>query len=182
MTARRQLLTAEAVSLAFEKGVRELSAPGASWVVTPAAWSKARELGVAINREASPRAGGCQRTVEPSGVVVVRGESVKLARFAGAGADRNVGLLDVVTREQGSPMAAGFMKFGKADSFPWRLDYDEVDYVVEGILHITVDGRVVEGRVGDVLYVPKGSSIVFGTPNRVHVFYVTYPAEWATPK
>ena len=26
---------------------------------------------------------------------------------------------------------------------------------------------------------PKGSEIVFGTPSRVRIFYVTYPADWA---
>ena len=41
-----------------------------------------------------------------------------------------------------------------------------------------IDGRVIEAHAGDVLYLPKGSRVLFGTPNRVRVFYVTYPAEW----
>ena len=53
-----------------------------------------------------------------------------------------------------------------------------VDLVLEGILQISIDGRVIEGRAGDVLYIPKGSRIVFATPHRVRVFYVTYPADW----
>ncbi|MBL8953493.1 MAG: hypothetical protein JNK82_22145, partial [Myxococcaceae bacterium] len=32
------------------------------------------------------------------------------------------------------------------------------------------------------LYIPKGSRVLFGTPNRVRVFYVTYPAEWQAPR
>ena len=47
-------------------------------------------------------------------------------------------------------MTAGFMSFGRADAFPWRLDYDEIDYVLEGVLHITIGGRVLEGQPGDV--------------------------------
>ena len=117
--------------------------------------------------------------MDPSGVVVVRGKTVQLGRFAPAGAGRNVGLLDLVTAADGSPMSAGIMTFGRADSFPWSLDYDEIDLVLEGVLTIEIAGRKIEGGVGDVLYIPKGSSIVFGTPNRTRVFYVTYPASWA---
>jgi ethanolamine utilization protein EutQ len=47
------------------------------------------------------------------------------------------------------------------------------------VLQITIDGRMLEGRAGDVFYIPKGSKIRFGTPWRTRVFYVTYPADWA---
>lgn len=183
-TTRKQLITAELVAAAFARGERRIAAPPASAIVTPEAWSRAREFGVSIDRDAnatSGSAGGCERTIDPSGVVLVKGQSVTLGRFEPAGPGRNVGLLDVITREQGSPMSAGFMRFGRADAFAWKLDYDEVDYVIEGVLHITIDGRVVEGHPGDVLFIPKGSSITFGTPNCTRVFYVTYPAEWAPP-
>lgn len=179
----KQLITAEVVAAAFERGVRELTAPPATTVVTPDAWSKAQELGLRISRAAtSGDPGSCERATDPSGVVVVRGPSIALGHFTAAGPGRNVGLVDVITRQQGSPMTAGFMSFGQADAFPWRLGYDEIDYVLEGVLHITIDSRVVEGKAGDVLYVPKGSNIIFGTPNRTRVFYVTYPADWASAK
>ena len=76
-------------------------------------------------------------------------------------------------------MTAGIMSWQRKDSFAWALDYDEVDLVLEGVLQISVGGQVLEGRAGDVFYLPKGSRIVFGTPSRVRVFYVTYPANWA---
>ncbi len=170
-----KLITAELVAAAFARGEKRISAVPGSAVVTPDAWSKAQELGVQIDRDA----GGGDRAVDPSGVVVVRGQSVRLAHFAPAGAQKNVQLADVITRQHGSPMAAGFMSFGRADTFAWRLDYDEIDYVLEGVLQITIGGRVVEGRTGDVLYIPKGSAITFGTPSRTRVFYVTHPADWS---
>ena len=71
------------------------------------------------------------------------------------------------------------MSWGRDDSFPWKLDYDEIDLVLEGVLQISIDGRMLEGKAGDVFYIPKGSSITFGTPSRVRVFYVTYPADWS---
>lgn len=91
--------------------------------------------------------------------------------------EMDVRLLDVVTSAHGSPMAGGIMSF-RAGSFPWTLDYDELDYVIEGELHIGTPQGTVIGLPGDVLYIPKGSSITFGTPEWTKFFYVTFPAEW----
>lgn len=44
------------------------------------------------------------------------------------------------------------------------MTYDEFDMVLEGHLEIEIDGRVVKGGVGDVIYIPKGSHIHFQTP------------------
>lgn len=85
---------------------------------------------------------------------------------------------DVVTSEHGMPMAAGVLSL-REGSFPWTLDYDEVQYVLEGELHITRGEQRVVGRPGDVIAVPRGSSITFGTPSWAKFLYVTYPADWS---
>lgn len=90
----------------------------------------------------------------------------------------DVRLLDVVTAEHGMPIAAGVMSL-REGSFPWTLDYDEVEYVIEGELHIRTDDQLVVGRPGDVIAIPKGSRISFGTPSWAKFLYVTYPADWA---
>lgn len=185
--ALKRLITAEVVSSHFASGRLRIAAPRGEAIITPAAWSRASELGVSFDRScgakteppAAADAGSCERIVDPSGLVVVRGQTVRLGRFAAAGPDRQVGLTDVVTGKDRSPMTAGFMSWSQADSFPWSLDYDEVDYVLEGVLQVGIEGRVLEGKPGDVLYLPKGSKVVFGTPSRVRIFYVTYPADWA---
>ncbi len=120
-----------------------------------------------------------ERTVDPSGVTVVRGRGLRLDPFPAAGPGKNVKLTDVVTGADRSPMSAGFMAWRREDSFAWTLDYDEVDLVLEGTLEITVGDRKVRAGEGDVVFIPKGSAIVFGTPHRVRIFYVTYPAAWA---
>ena len=91
--------------------------------------------------------------------------------------EMDVRLKDVVTGEHGMPIAAGIMSL-RAGTFPWTLDYDEVEYVVEGELHIVSGDQEVIGRPGDVIAVPKGSSITFGTPSWAKFLYVTYPADW----
>ena len=184
--AKKRLITAEFVAAELAAGRRVVAAPRDTTVISPGAWSKAGELGVTFERgDAAVRieqAETAQRWVDPSGVIAVRGSTVELAKFAAAGADKNVKLADVITGKDRSPMTAGLMSWGRLDSFAWTLDYDEVDYVLEGVLQIGIDGRIVEGRPGDVVFIPKGSKIIFGTPNRVRVFYVTYPADWAGAK
>ena len=190
----RRLITAELVAAEAAAGRLRIAAPRGEALITPEAWSRARELGVLLDLAAeraepsrAPAAqqgpaadpGSAERVVDPSGVTLVRGQSVRMGRFTGAGPDRDIGLTDLITARDGAPMTAGIMAWQSDDSFPWTLDYDEVDLVLEGVLEIRVDGRVLRGGAGDVFYIPKGSKIVFGTPARVRVFYVTWPADWA---
>lgn len=84
---------------------------------------------------------------------------------------------DVVTAQHGLPMAAGVMSL-REGSFEWTLDYDEVQYVLEGELHITRGRERAVGVPGDVIAVPRGSTITFGTPSWAKFLYVTYPADW----
>lgn len=120
---------------------------------------------------AAPAAG------EGKGIKLVKGNDVHLGVFPGAGEDKQVGIADVITAADGAPIAAGFMAWSNC-FFPWTLDYDEIDLVLEGELHIRHNGQTYVGKAGDVLYIPKGSAIEFGTTSRVRFFYVTYPANW----
>lgn len=119
----------------------------------------------------------CERQVSDNGIVLVRGGSVKFGRFDGA-PDQQIGLTDVIGSSDKSPIAAGFMQWEKS-SFPWTLNYDEIEVILEGELHITCGGKTSIGKPGDVMFVPKGSSIEFGTPTKVRFVYITYPANWA---
>ena len=184
----KRLITEQDVVNAHAAGKRSLACDGA--IVTPSAHTAARELGVSLGTAPAPAPqnekphhlpdpGESKRDVDKSGITVVRGKSVRLGEFAAA---PGVALTDLVTSKDGAPMAAGIMSWAREDSFAWHLTYDEIDYVLEGVLAIEIDGRTVEGRPGDVVYIPKGSKIVFGTPSRVKLFYVTYPADWDAPR
>lgn len=112
-----------------------------------------------------------------NGIKHVQGGSVQFGRFDGAGASNAVGLTDVITASDHSPMAAGYMTWSNC-FFPWTLTYDEIDVILEGELHIRSEGKTVVGRPGDVIFIPKSSAIEFGTPSSVRFLYVTYPADW----
>jgi ethanolamine utilization protein EutQ len=111
------------------------------------------------------------------GIKHVQGSTVQFGRFEGAGEGTQVGLADVITSSDRSPMAAGYMTWNNC-FFPWTLGYDEIDIVLEGELHIRSEGKTFVGKAGDVIFIPKGSTIEFGTPGKVRFIYVTYPAEW----
>jgi ethanolamine utilization protein EutQ len=97
-----------------------------------------------------------------------------------------VALRDVVSAADGSPMAAGYMVLDAAQpaggTFAWTLTCDEIDVVLEGELVITRGEEQVRGRAGDVLFIPQGSAITFGTPRFARFVYVAYPANWSTGK
>ncbi|WP_434778426.1 ethanolamine utilization acetate kinase EutQ [Neisseria sp. Ec49-e6-T10] len=107
----------------------------------------------------------------------VKGNSVQMGLFEEAGKENQIGLADVITAADGSSMAAGFMSW-KNCFFPWTLNYDEVDIVLEGELHIVCGGETSIAKAGDVIFIPKNSSIQFGTPSSVRFFFVTYPANY----
>lgn len=111
-----------------------------------------------------------------NGIKRIKGDRVQLSQFVGV-KDHQVGLADVITSADKSSMAAGFMAW-KECFFPWTLNYDEVDIVLEGELHIRSAGDTVVAKTGDVIFIPKGSNIEFGTPSTVRFFYVTYPADY----
>ena len=51
--------------------------------------------------------------------------------------------------------------------------------MIEGTLTVTIDGTTYTAHAGDVLFVPSGSKVTWGSPNKARVFYATYPANWA---
>lgn len=114
----------------------------------------------------------------PGGIKRIKGNSLRMGVFEGAGEENQVGIVDVVTSEDGSSIAAGFMSWENC-FFPWTLTYDEVNIVLEGELHIRCDGQTLVAKPGDVFFIPENSSIEFGTPTHVRMMYVAYPANWS---
>ncbi len=178
----RQLFTADDIRrLAREKS--DTLVLGQGDIITPEAMDVAYALGVRVVQAAESSPGTRRERISPAPALpplkVVRGADVRLEPFlegvSTPGA--NVRLKDVVEVPDRSPMGAGFMSLDKGE-LQWTLTYDEVDIVLEGELVITRGGEQVRGGPGDVIYIPKGSSITFGTPSRTRFVYVVYPVNW----
>ena len=84
---------------------------------------------------------------------------------------------DLFTLEEAPRLGCGLMVMERT-TFPWTLTYDEMDYVIEGRLDILVDGQTVSAGPGEVLYIPKDTSIQFSVLDKARFLYFVYPANW----
>ena len=114
---------------------------------------------------------------DTSGLKVVRGSTVKMDAFDTGNPNARVYFQELVSKEE-SKMSAGFLIIENSE-FEWELTYEEIDFVIEGTLTIEIDGKTYVAYPGDVLFVPSGSKVVWGSPDKARVFYTTYPANWA---
>ncbi len=180
----RQFFTADDIRrLARDKSATLVLGPDD--VLTDEASDVAFSLGVRLVRETeSPAALRVSPVPALPPLKVVRGASVQMERFL-EGVEvpgTNTRLKDVITTEDRGPMGAGFMALdappGGVGQMAWTLNYDEIDIVLEGELVITRGNEQVRGGPGDVIYIPKGSSITFGTPSRTRFVYVVFPVNW----
>jgi ethanolamine utilization protein EutQ len=118
------------------------------------------------------------KQVDPTGVSLVKGNTVECDSFDTGNPNDKVGIKEVFTLKESPDMATGFMTLDKT-AFDWHLMYDEIDYVIEGTLDIIVNGKTYRGQAGDVLFIPRDTKITFSTPDKAKFFFVTYPANWA---
>ena len=84
---------------------------------------------------------------------------------------------DLFSLEQSPRLGCGIMEM-EHTTFPWTLQYDEIDYVISGQLTIHCCGKSITAGPGELLLIPKGSSIQFSVPEKARFLYVTYPADW----
>lgn len=85
---------------------------------------------------------------------------------------------DVLTLEESPRLGCGIMEMTDT-TFDWTLNYDEIDYVIEGAVSIICNGRRTTAKAGEILLIPKNSKIQFSVDGFARFLYVTYPANWA---
>ena len=178
----RQLFTAEDIRrLAREK--TETLVLGPADIITHEASDVAYALGLKVIRETGSSVAVRKELMPVTSnlppLKVVRMANVQVEPFLEGKTTpgTNVWLKDVVITEDRSPMGAGYMSLDKGE-MQWTLTYDEIDIVLEGELVITRGHEQVRGKTGDVIYIPKGSSITFGTPSWTRFVYVVFPVNW----
>jgi ethanolamine utilization protein EutQ len=152
------IITHEASDVAYALGLKVIRAPGS---------------GVSLRQEAMPVASN----LPPLKVVRMANAQVEPFLEGKTTPGTNVWLKDVVVTQDRSPMGAGYMSLDKGE-MQWTLTYDEIDIVLEGELVITRGHEQVRGKTGDVIYIPKGSNITFGTPSWTRFVYVVFPVNW----
>jgi ethanolamine utilization protein EutQ (cupin superfamily) len=84
---------------------------------------------------------------------------------------------DVYANPDGSPMCSGYFELRHTDApLDYRYEYDEMKIVLEGEFRLENPdtGQVEIARAKDAIFFPKGSRILFSTPDRALAFYVGY--------
>lgn len=122
------------------------------------------------------------RDVAPSGVQSVKLQTVHVSekdRLDTGNPNDIVYTKDLFTLEESPRLGCGMMEM-KQTTFDWTLNYDEIDYVIEGTLCINTGNKTVTAHAGELILIPKGSKIQFSVPDYARFIYVTYPADWAS--
>ncbi|VFQ45049.1 cupin domain-containing protein [Desulfoluna butyratoxydans] len=111
------------------------------------------------------------------GVKLVRGKSVAMEVLDTGTPDAKACFREVVGGDDGSHMGAGFLEIDSS-RFEWVMEgYEEIDYVIEGTLTVSIDNRTFTAKAGDVFFVPSGAKVVWGSPDKAKVFFATYVVE-----
>ncbi|WP_238046305.1 cupin domain-containing protein [Enterococcus mundtii] len=120
------------------------------------------------------------KQVDPSGVASIRLAEMTVSEEdrldTGNPADR-VYTKDLFSLQESPRLGCGIMEMTDT-TFDWTLEYDEIDYVISGQLDILIDGRKVSAKAGELILIPKSTSIQFSVTGEARFIYVTYPADW----
>lgn len=88
---------------------------------------------------------------------------------------------DFFSLDESKRLGAGLMVMKKS-TFDWTLNYDEIDYVIDGYLEVVGKNGTAKADKGQIILIPKESQIKFSAPDYARFMYVTYPADWESQK
>ncbi|BFN04762.1 DUF861 domain-containing protein [Clostridium tetani] len=110
---------------------------------------------------------------DPSGLKVIRGNTVKMDVFDTGNPDAKVYFQELFSKK-GSKIGAGFLTI-EDSKFHLKLNCEEMNYVIEGTLTVEINGKTYTAHAGDVLFLPKDSTVLLKSFAKTKVFYVKYP-------
>ncbi|MDF0600192.1 AraC family ligand binding domain-containing protein [Psychromarinibacter sp. C21-152] len=88
----------------------------------------------------------------------------------------------MIAREIGTPlsrhMGAGIEVLDGV-TIDWTVTYDEVLFIHSGRLTVEFDGTRHDCAPGDIVWLPKGTSLRYIAEGRAEYFYALYPVDWA---
>lgn len=114
------------------------------------------------------------KEADPCGLRLVRGDSVLLEAFPTGNAGDSMKLKELFSVKDSAVMSAGIAAIEAASS-TCDIKQDEMNYILEGTVTVTVEGREYAARSGDVLFIPSGTKVEYRTPETAKWFFVTHP-------
>jgi ethanolamine utilization protein EutQ len=89
---------------------------------------------------------------------------------------RRIFIGDVLDEKHSDTMSVGFARYAPGQSNEWIVTYDEALIVTKGVYTVTAeDGTKTTAKVGEVIYLLKGTKVVYSAAEETEVVYVTYP-------
>lgn len=120
------------------------------------------------------------KTVDPSGILSIKLPELNVSeedRLDTGNPEHKVYCKDLVSLEESPRLGCGLMVM-EDTTFDWLLEYDEVDYIIDGQLDVLIEGRKISAGPGEIIFIPKKSKIQFSVTGNARFVYVTYPADW----
>jgi ethanolamine utilization protein EutQ len=72
----------------------------------------------------------------------------------------------VIGRETGEKLAGGYMVWEDA-AFSRCVEAPEIAVVIDGELHLIIDGETMVSKPGDMIYFPEGAAVEYKAPGKV---------------
>jgi ethanolamine utilization protein EutQ (cupin superfamily) len=109
--------------------------------------------------------------------MIVRKFAIADASFVRSpGQDGDVFAGNLIDQRHGGPITIGFGRHGPNQSIDETLAVDDVMVVLEGQLSVSTNTRTVTAGPGEIVYMPKGESVIIRSHEQGAVTaYVTYP-------
>ena len=83
---------------------------------------------------------------------------------------------NLIDQRHGGPITIGYGRYGPNQSLSETLAVDDVMVVLEGALAVSTDLSTVSAGPGEIVYMPKGTSVTIRSGAKGAVTaYVTYP-------
>lgn len=115
---------------------------------------------------------------DTTGIKVVRGSTVRMDAFFPDEPDKKVFYQELIDKND-SNISSGIVVIDHS-TYEWTQNYDENDYVIEGTMVVTINGKTFTANAGDCICIPNGSTVVMGSKDHCcKIFYNTYPSNWA---
>lgn len=104
----------------------------------------------------------------PGGVCVIEGQRLVKQGESHIAVDEQVFMAEALGECPGAELAAGYMEWTNA-SFNRTVECAEVTVVVSGELQLTMSGKTVNAKAGDIVYLPEGVDVTYATTSSVRL-------------
>lgn len=98
---------------------------------------------------------------DQSGLKLVRGNTVRLDECSPG--NPKVRYQELINTDD-SRISSGILEIDH-DAYQRTQDCDENDYILEGSLMVTINGKRYIAHQGDCLFIPRGTTVVMGSPD-----------------